>query len=131
MSITTVAVAGSFSINKQTIDGGGLVQTTSTNFNLSGTVGQPDADTPMTSANFTLSGGFWPSAQPKPEPACLNGGDFDADGDVDLVDFGQFQLCFTGGMESVTPNCECADFDGDLDADLVDFGEFQLAFTGG
>jgi hypothetical protein len=56
-------------------------------------------------------------------------GDCDGDGDVDLVDFGQFQLCFTGGTP-VVPGCECADLDGDNDADLVDFGAFQLAFTG-
>jgi hypothetical protein len=58
-------------------------------------------------------------------------GDFDADGDVDLVDFSAFQLCFTGsGGGPVGPECEPGDTDGDGDVDLIDFGEFQLRFTG-
>jgi hypothetical protein len=57
--------------------------------------------------------------------SCL--GDFDSDGDVDLVDFGQFQLCF-GTLAD--PDCLCADLDGDTDVDLVDFGQFQIVFTG-
>jgi hypothetical protein len=57
-------------------------------------------------------------------------GDCDGDGDVDLVDFGEVQLCFTGPGGTIDPGCECADFDEDGDIDLVDFGEFQLAFTG-
>lgn len=60
-----------------------------------------------------------------------NFGDCDNDGDVDLVDFGSFQLCFTGpGGGPIAPGCECADSDSDDDVDLVDFGEFQLVFTG-
>ena len=62
-------------------------------------------------------------------PAC--NGDFDSDGDVDLVDFGVFQLCFTGaGGGPVDSDCACSDFDADGDVDLADFGNFQLVFTG-
>jgi hypothetical protein len=57
-------------------------------------------------------------------------GDCDDDGDVDLLDFQQFQLCFSGMDQPANPGCECADFDGDSDVDLIDFGQFQLAFTG-
>lgn len=57
--------------------------------------------------------------------------DFDLDFDVDLVDFGTLQLCFSGSGIPVTGDeCETADADGDGDVDLVDFGEFQLRFTG-
>jgi hypothetical protein len=56
--------------------------------------------------------------------------DADEDGDVDLVDFGEFQLCFTGPTMSATPQCLVFDFDCDADVDLVDFGQFQLKFTG-
>jgi hypothetical protein len=61
---------------------------------------------------------------------CTSGGDFEDDGDVDLVDFGAFQLCFTGSGIPAAAGCECGDFDSDGDVDLVDFGEFQLVFTG-
>jgi hypothetical protein len=58
-------------------------------------------------------------------------GDFDGDGDVDLVDFGIFQICFTGPGGS-KPFSECSVFDceGDQDVDLVDFACFQKGFTG-
>lgn len=57
-------------------------------------------------------------------------GDCDGDGDVDLADFGGFQLCFTGPGGTASGDCGCADFDGDGDVDLSDFNAFQLAFTG-
>jgi hypothetical protein len=61
---------------------------------------------------------------------CESGGDFDNDGDVDLIDFGVFQICFTGPTSNYEAGCECGDFDFDGDLDLVDFGNFSLAFTG-
>lgn len=129
----TALLAGSesFDLTWHTIDGGGVMGNTGGDFELSGTVGQPDAGATMTGGEFSLNGGFWVGASTSIEPACGgNAGDFDGDGDVDLVDFGEFQLCFTGGTGTLAQGCECADFDGDNDADLVDFGAFQLAFTG-
>lgn len=58
-------------------------------------------------------------------------GDYDDDGDVDLVDFAQFQLCYTGiSGGPVDGVCDAGDFDDDGDIDLADFAYFQLAFTG-
>jgi hypothetical protein len=57
-------------------------------------------------------------------------GDCDDDGDVDLLDFATFQICFSGPDAMADPGCECSDFNGDGDVDLGDFGGFQLAFTG-
>ncbi|MFH0982655.1 MAG: M14 family zinc carboxypeptidase [Planctomycetota bacterium] len=49
-------------------------------------------------------------------------GDYDGDTDVDLVDFGWFQLCFGSSPSS---ECKAAfDFDGDATVDLPDFAEF-------
>jgi hypothetical protein len=65
------------------------------------------------------------SGNDKPTP-----GDSDGNGDVDLVDFAEFQLCFTGPSGTVAKDCAVMDFDDDGDVDLADFGSFQLAFTG-
>jgi hypothetical protein len=51
------AEAASFSISWWTVDAGGGVST-ATGFSLNGTAGQPDAGS-LTSAAFSLSGGFW------------------------------------------------------------------------
>jgi hypothetical protein len=57
--------------------------------------------------------------------------DFDEDGDVDLEDFGAFQVCHTGPNEGPPDaGCEWADFDSDNDVDLSDFGLFQRCMSG-
>lgn len=61
----------------------------------------------------------------------VNPGDADADGDLDLVDFGGFQLCFDPQAADLSEECFVFDLDFDGDVDLVDFSNFQLAFTGG
>ncbi len=62
--------------------------------------------------------------------------DANADGDVDLADFEQFDLCFTGptGSADFTPiaeGCDAADCDGDADIDLADYACFARSFSGG
>ncbi len=58
-------------------------------------------------------------------------GDFDADGDVDLADFGFFQRCFGGPNRPISePDCRAADLDRDADVDLSDFAMFQTCFNG-
>ncbi|MCP4250831.1 MAG: hypothetical protein GY778_27655 [bacterium] len=63
-------------------------------------------------------------------------GDYDGDGDVDLVDLDEFSTCQSGpaaGDGWVMPTTECQeafDFDTDTDVDLGDFGGFGEAFTG-
>jgi len=58
--------------------------------------------------------------------------DFDGDGDVDLTDFGYFQMCFNGPnrVGLLADYCESADVDRDGDVDLSDFGRFQTCFNG-
>jgi len=56
--------------------------------------------------------------------------DSDDDGDVDLVDFITFQLCFVGSNDPRAPGCARPDLDRDGDVDLADFLIFQQHFTG-
>ncbi|HOW73788.1 MAG TPA: hypothetical protein PKY77_24565 [Phycisphaerae bacterium] len=74
-----------------------------------------------------------------PHPA-----DFDADEDVDIADFGRFQVCATGpavpyNPAALPPGCKmpldadghiAADFDKDGDVDADDFGVFQRCYNG-
>jgi hypothetical protein len=55
-------------------------------------------------------------------------GDFDGDGDIDLVDLGSFVAC----LEAPAPDGDCLeafDADGSAIVDLYDFAAFQRAFT--
>lgn len=52
------ASAQTLSIDWFTIDGGGGTSTGGP-YSLSGTIGQPDAGSPMTGGTFSLVGGFW------------------------------------------------------------------------
>ena len=102
-----------------TVDGGGHLFSTGGEFELSGTVGQPDAGI-MTGGNFSLTTGFWSAA----ELADING-----DGTVDLLDYARLEACVTGPETDIDrPVCLSADLDRDNDVDLRDFGRFQAGF---
>ena len=60
----------------------------------------------------------------KPPP-----GDADHDGDLDLYDFGRFQVCFTT-TGPVPTGCDTFDYEPDNDVDLNDFAEFQPLLAG-
>ena len=87
-----------------TVDGGGDMWTTGGDFELSGTIGQSDANvTLMTGGDFQLTGGFWVMYCP---------GDIDADGDTDHSDLGALLAawCSHDGDPNWNPD---ADLDGD------------------
>lgn len=57
--------------------------------------------------------------------------DFDLDGDVDMEDFGRFQICLGApGQTPSDPSCLPARLDGDEDVDQADFGIFQRCLSG-
>ena len=109
-----------------TVDGGGGMFATGQGFELTGTIGQPDANvTPMTGSEFVLRGGFLSEL-----PACPNAcGDIHPDGVIDLVDFALFAQCF-GLREYSSIDCACSDLNQDGSIDLQDFATLSLLFGG-
>ncbi len=58
-------------------------------------------------------------------------GDMDEDGDVDMEDFGLFQLCFSGpDVPQVESSCQKALLDGDADVDEDDLAKFTQCMSG-
>lgn len=110
-----------------TIDCGGTSSSTGGAFELAGTIGQPDAGPVMTGGSFALSGGFWPGVLVA-GPAIP--GDCDGDGDVDLDDLADLELCLLGPGGSSGTGCVCLDVDADHDVDLADFAELQILLAG-
>jgi hypothetical protein len=136
-------VGGGFDLTWSTIDGGGGTSSGG-GFELSGTIGQPDAgpNGGMTGGGYTLTGGFWPGAL----PACTTfvAADFTQDCRVNEADFLIFVACATGPGSPYDPDdlptgCDlvpdqdgiiAADFDGDGDVDHDDYGVFQRCISG-
>jgi hypothetical protein len=114
-------VTGSdFDLSRHTVDAGGTSSARGGAFELSGTVGQPDAGKPLSGGVFELTGGFWFRLIP---------GNCNEDAGVDLFDHRDLEVCMTG--PSVGPGeapCPCLDLDNDNDVDLADLAEFQLNF---
>jgi hypothetical protein len=118
----TAAIAQDFEITRSTVDGGGVMRSTGGDFELSGTIGQPDAGA-MSGGEFDLTGGFW-------FPLSLD--DCNSDGWVNLIDYDDFDGCLSGPEGGLPlPECNCFDLDGDDDVDLSDIRHFQHAFSGG
>jgi hypothetical protein len=93
----------------------GFLATAGGDFELSGTVGQSDANVQvLTGGDFELTGGFRVISFAEPEPIP---GDLDGDGDVDLTDLARL-LANYGMTEGAT--YEDGDLDGDGDVDLSD-----------
>jgi hypothetical protein len=60
----------------------------------------------------------------------LASGDYDADNDVDMIDFGHLQRCFTGPYIPPPPECADAELDGDNDIDQDDLAIFKNCLSG-
>ena len=111
---------GAFEITWHTIDSGGTTSTIGGDFELAGTIGQPDAGGEMTGGSFSLTGGFW--AGVNSGPPCL--GDLTGDGILNFFDVSAFLVAFSA-------NDPIADFTGDGVWNFFDVSEFLIAFAAG
>jgi hypothetical protein len=111
--------ANDFSLDWWTVDSGGEMFTTGGDFELSGTVGQPDANTIVMTGGegeYELTGGFWAVSLAEPEPIP---GDLDGDGDVDLTDLARLLAAY-GSCVGDPDYDPAADLDGSGCVDLPD-----------
>ena len=114
VSVAATLMADDINIDWWTIDAGGGMLSTGDTLELSGTVGQPDAGTPLSGGDLKLVGGFWPAFAGE-DDFCF--GDLTGDDAIGLADLAQLlgHYAMTGGAEY-----EDGDLDGDGDVDLSD-----------
>ncbi len=120
--ILPASFAGSvddFGLSRNAIGLGGAIRTTGGDFELSGSVGQPNTGR-MAGGEFDLSGGFWFE---------LVAGDCAEDAGVSTGDIPGFVDCLSGPWAATQGECSCGDLDGDGDTDLHDVAEFQTSFV--
>jgi hypothetical protein len=108
-----LALADDFTIDWWTIDSGGEIWSTGGDFELGGTIGQPDAGT-MTGGAFELTGGSWAT------PPCWCMSDVNNDGLRNGLDVQEFIACLLVGGAG----CACADLYADGLLDLNDMTVF-------
>ncbi len=108
LAVTATASAQQYTIDWYSIDGGGAMFTSGQQYELSGTIGQPDAGA-MAGNEFQLVGGFWAAASAgAPCDPC----DANCDGAIDAFDVEPFITVLLGGGG-------CAPCTGDVNGDGV------------
>jgi len=126
------ASAQTFDLAWNTIDGGGDMWTTAGSFELSGTIGQPDAAVTMTDGSFELTAAFW--ALPTAPPILI--GDLNCDGEVGFGDINPFVLFLSNfaGWQTAYPGCPPENGDINEDGSYPSFGDinpFVALLSGG
>ncbi len=122
LALAPAAIAQDFDLSWHTIDGGGEMFTSGGGFELSGTIGQPDAGA-MVGGEFELVGGFWAIAagdSPPCDPCDMN-----CDGTVNAFDIEPFlELLFD---PNATPCNFCTgDVDGNGEINAFDIEPFLV-----
>jgi hypothetical protein len=97
-----------------TVDGGGDMWTVGGTYELSGTIGQPDAGM-MTGGVYELTGGFWVSAVVV--SVCV--GDMNCDGHINFGDINPFVQYLTGYASWLATYPGCSPLNGDINCDGV------------
>ncbi len=136
LAFAPAALAQDFEISWHTIDGGGEMFSNGGNFELSGTIGQPDAGV-MTGGDFALTGGFWQPFDTVVHPcAALVCGDTSCDGTFNGADIDPFfeALGDPAGWQINHPGCELlcvADINHDGAVNGADIDAFFTALGQG
>jgi hypothetical protein len=111
-------LAAGYALDWWTVDGGGSMFGTGAPFELSGTLGQPDAGAvALTGGGFELVGGFWAGAAAS---SPIHIGDLDCDGTYGYLSFGDINpfvqyLSDFSAWQATYPNCppQNGDINGD------------------
>ncbi len=103
-----------YDLSWYTVDGGGDMWTSGGSFELSGTIGQPDAGPVMIGGSFTLTGGFWAFGGAAPQ-GCV--GDVNCDGSINFGDINPLVLYLSNfaAWQSAYPGCSPTN--GDINCD--------------
>ncbi len=120
-----LAVGQDYAVDWWTVDGGGDAGTTGGDYELSATIGQPDAGAVMTGGDFELVGGFWVAVT----PVCL--GDCNCDGVINFDDINALVAALSD-PDGVCffPNIDM-DFSGVIDFDDINPFVEILSGSGG
>lgn len=114
LMMTPAIFAGDFDMSWITVDSGGVSPVSGGEFELSGTIGQPDANVMVASGgNYELQAGFWVVVAGPPCP-----GDVDGSGEVDVTDLLEL-IAAWGPCPDPGPPCS-ADIDEDGEVDVAD-----------
>jgi hypothetical protein len=110
LSIISVGavLAQDYAIDWHTVDGGGEMWSIGGDYELGGTIGQPDAGI-MSGGTYSLTGGLWVVGL----PSCACPGDVNGDGLRNGLDIQAFGSCLGWWGQPPGAGCECADTDGD------------------
>ena len=84
--VSIVSALGEYDLSWWTVDGGGATFSGGGDYDLGGTVGQPDAGT-LSGGDFTLGGGFWGGGvvEPSTMPGDCNGDGVVSAGDISAL----------------------------------------------
>ena len=118
------ALGADLAIDWWTIDGGGATFTAGGEFELSGTIGQPDAgpgSAGMSGGPYSLKGGFWVT------PPCWCLADLNGDGLRDGDDIQGLLDCLLGSGF----RCPCADVDANGILEIADVTVFVAGLLAG
>lgn len=130
---TAAGSMANYAIDWYSINGGGAINATSTNYQMGASIGQSVAGT-ASSANYQMGIGFWYGAGGGDGCNCPNLNDPDPNGVPDIVDVGLvINRAFRGAAALLDPGCpqERTDVDGSGATDIVDVGLYiNVAFRG-